>query len=304
MFTVVNFINNATVSAKSASTIVLIRPAEPEFQVYLLKRNMTSGFFPGSYVFPGGAVNPEDRETDFWQQHIDLPPENLIKIFGSRSGITEIIAYGVAAIRETCEEAGVLLARRKEVGNGLWGKIGGRASFEKLDSGWLRKIVLEEKRLLSFSDLFPWSHWITPEIAPKRFDTRFFLAFMPEGQECLPDDLETVHGLWVSPKEGLQGNREGRIPLTPPTLVTLHELFTLGTLDRIQQEIQTRTWGDPLRPILLSIEKEAVLIQPWDPQYGKPVEIDPDGLPEKVLPVGEPFSRLWMDQGIWRPIGI
>jgi hypothetical protein len=157
--------------------------------------------------------------------------------------------------------------------------------------------------MLSFSNLFPWSHWITPEAMPKRFNTRFFVAFMPEGQECVPDNRETVHGQWVCPKKGLQENMEGRIPLSPPTLVTLHQLLQFETLGILNQEIRSHSWGAPLQPIHLRLKKETVILQSWDPLYGKPIEIDPDDLPKKVIPVGEPFSRLWLDQGIWRPIG-
>ena len=289
---------------RPASTIILAREPERELQVYLLRRSTESGFFPGSYVFPGGALNPDERDVEFWQQHIDLPSEELLKTFGSGLDIEDIIAYGVAAIRETFEEAGVFLARKKNAGNGSIEKIFERPSIDELDEGWFRRKASYEGWMLSFSNLFPWSHWITPEAMSKRFDTRFFVAFMPEDQECIPDDRETVHGLWVSPGNGLQGNLRGEIPLSPPTLVTLHELLKFGTMDRLTQATRSRSWGNPLQPIHIKLDEGAVIIEPWDPYYGKPVEIDPDGLEGKVIPAGEPFSRLWLNQGIWRPVGI
>ena len=292
------------VPVRPASTVVLVREYDRELQVYLLRRSTESGFFPGSYVFPGGALNPDERDVAFWQQHIDLPPEDLLKTFGSGLDIEGIIAYGVAAIRETFEEAGVFLARKKNDGNDSIGRICERPSTEELNEGWFRRRISDEDWMLSFSNLFPWSHWITPEVMPKRFDTRFFLAFMPEDQECIPDDRETVHGLWVSPGKGLQGNLHGEIPLSPPTLVTLHELLKFGTMDRLTQATRPRSWGDPLQPIHIKLDEGAVIMEPWDPYYGKPVEIDPDGLAGKMIPAGEPFSRLWMYQGIWRPVRI
>jgi 8-oxo-dGTP pyrophosphatase MutT (NUDIX family) len=287
---------------RPASTVVLVREQERELQVYLLRRSMGSGFFPGSYVFPGGALNLDDGDCEFWQQHIDLPPEDLLKTFGPGLDIEGIIAYGVAAIRETFEEAGVFLAQKKNDRNDFIGKIFERPSTDALEEGWFRRKVSDEGWMLSFSNLFPWSHWITPEVLPKRFDTRFFTAVMPEGQECIPDDRETVHGLWVSPGKGLQGNLQGEIPLSPPTLVTLHELLKFGTLDSLTQVTRSRSWGNPLQPIHIKLEEGAAIVEPWDPQYGRSVEIDPDGLPGKVIPVGEPFSRLWLNQGIWRPV--
>ncbi len=292
------------VSPRPASTVVLVREQERELQVYLLRRSTKSGFFPGNYVFPGGALNPDDREVEFWQPYLDLPPEDLLKVFGPELDMTGIIAFGLAAIRETFEEAGVFLARKNRDGDNSLENNGERPSTGELDEEWLHRKVSDEGWLLSFSNLFPWSHWITPEVMPKRFDTRFFLAFMPEDQECIPDDYETVHGLWISPLKGLQGNLQREIPLSPPTLVTLHELLKFETLDSLRREIRTRSWGPSLQPIHLKLEKEAVIMQPWDPRYGQSVEIDPDVLPDNLIPVGEPFSCLWLDQGIWRPVRI
>jgi 8-oxo-dGTP pyrophosphatase MutT (NUDIX family) len=291
-------------SIRPASTVVLVREYDQELQIYLLRRSTGSGFFPGSYVFPGGALNPDEGEVDFWQQHLDLQPEDFFKVFGSGLARAELIAYGVAAIRETFEEAGVFLARNKNDGADSFTRINNRPPATKLDEGWLRRKVLEEGWILSFSNLFPWSHWITPEGMPKRFDTRFFIAVMPEGQECVPDDRETVHGLWVSPEKGLQENRQGRIPLSPPTLVTLHELLEFDSLNSLRQEIRSRFWGDPRQPIQIRFDQGIVIVQPWDPHYGQPITIDPDRLEEKIIPVGESFSRLWLNEGIWKPVGI
>jgi 8-oxo-dGTP pyrophosphatase MutT (NUDIX family) len=215
-----------------------------------------------------------------------------------------VIAYGVAAIRETFEEAGVLLARKKNDGDESSVKIFERPATGAVDESWFRRRVSEEGWLLSFSNLFPWSHWITPENMPKRFDTRFFVTWMPEGQECLPDDRETVHGLWVSPRKGLQGNMQGEIPLSPPTLVTLHQLLRFETSDSLTQVVRSRSWTPPLQPVQKILNNGVVLVQPWDPDFGKQIEIDAESLAGKVLSVGEPFSRLWFYQGVWRPVKI
>ena len=287
---------------RPASTIILVREHEGELQVYLLKRSKGSGFFPGNYVFPGGAVDSEEWDAESWKDCIDLSTESLLGRFGHGLDLREIIAYGVAAIRETFEEAGIFLSRKE---------VGFEASLEKfcrlrssgtLGDGWFKEKVLGEGWLLSFSELFPWAHWITPEAMHKRFDTRFFLAIMPEGQECVPDDLETVHGLWVSPEKGLKGNMEGEIPLTPPTVITLHELLDFNSLEELKKWVQTKSWGEPRRPIFLKSEKGGVILEPWDPMYGQEIEIDYDRLTEKVVSPGDSFSRVWLDRGIWRPI--
>lgn len=289
---------------RPASTVILAREHEKELQIYLLRRSTGSGFFPGNYVFPGGTLDPDDDQAEFWIPFIDLSMEDLLKGFGPGLKPEEIITYGVAAIRETFEEAGVFLAGSRNNFKDALKKACALRSGGKLKAGWLQERVSNEDLRLSFSNLFPWSHWITPEAMPKRFDTRFFITFMPEGQECIPDDRETVLGIWVNPEKGLQGNMKGEITLSPPTMVTLHQLLAFGTLESLRQRIRSATWGDPCLPIMKKLDKGAILVEPWDPQYGKEIEIDPVGLKTRVAQVGEPFSRIWLDQGIWRPIGV
>jgi hypothetical protein len=158
---------------------------------------------------------------------------------------------------------------------------------------------------LQLSRLAPWAHWITPEAFKPRFDTRFFLAFVPPDQECSPDGRETTHGTWVTPAQALASNLRGETPLSPPTLVTLQELLQYKTLTELQDEVRQRRWGGPRLPRVFRQEKGAVIVEPWDPMIHKEdVEFDPATLKSLVLPVGEPFSRLWLCEGIWRPVAI
>jgi len=139
----------------------------------------------------------------------------------------------------------------------------------------------------------------------RRFDTRFFLATMPADQYCRPDSRETVQGMWISPEEGLAGNLEGRIPLSPPTLVTLHDLLKYTVLKDLQTESGKRLWGQPILPRLVPLVKGVVIVEPWDPMYReKEIAISPDDLPNSIVPVGEPFSRIWYDGQLWRPVKI
>jgi 8-oxo-dGTP pyrophosphatase MutT (NUDIX family) len=130
------------IQKRPASTVILVREHERELQVYLLRRSTGSGFFPGSYVFPGGALTLDERDWEFWQQHIDLPPDALLKAFGSGLAVAGIIAYGVAAIRETFEEAGVLLARKRNNWNDFFESIRRRPSLRELEEGWFRHATL------------------------------------------------------------------------------------------------------------------------------------------------------------------
>ena len=99
---------------RPASTVIIAREHGSEFQIYLLQRSKGSGFFPGSYVFPGGVLDPEDWETDLWENHMDSEPETLSLRFGGGLNEKSAIAYAVAVIRETFEEAGVFLAQKQD----------------------------------------------------------------------------------------------------------------------------------------------------------------------------------------------
>ncbi|MFZ7111672.1 MAG: NUDIX hydrolase [Desulfatiglandales bacterium] len=287
---------------RPASTIILVREQEGDLQVYLLKRSRGSGFFPGNYVFPGGAVDPEEWHAESWKDCIDLSAESLLGRFGHGLDLRGIIAYGVAAIRETFEEAGVFLSRKEAGFEESLDRVCRLRSSGALGEGWFKEKVLGEGWSLSFSELFPWAHWITPEAMHRRFDTRFFLAFMPEAQKCVPDDLETVHGLWVRPEDGLRGNMEGAIPLSPPTVITLHELLAFRSLRELEKAVRTKSWGEPRRPVFVKSENGGVILEPWDPMYGQEIEIDYDRLADKVVSPGDAFSRIWLHEGIWLPV--
>jgi 8-oxo-dGTP pyrophosphatase MutT (NUDIX family) len=290
---------------RAASTVVLVRAHGTGFQVYLLKRSGQSGFFPGTYVFPGGTVASEDRDADLWLRHSDLDLPGVEKGLGGILPATEMLAYGVAAIRETFEEGGVLLASRsQETDSGLQA-IGETRKVKRLSKGWFREWAVSGGWHLQLSRLAPWAHWITPEAFKPRFDTRFFLAFVPAHQECSPDKEETTHGIWVTPEQGLEANLRGETPLSPPTLVTLHELLQHNMLNELRKEVSRRGWGEPRLPRVIPVEKGAVILEPWDPMiHEKEGGLDLAALRELVLPVGEPFSRLWLYEGIWRPVAV
>ena len=259
---------------------------------------------PGQYVFPGGTVESLDKETEIWKAHADMGCDAFSLRLGGDMAVEEALAFSVAAIRETFEEAGVLLAGGNERFHAEREKIWHRRMTEGLPKVWLRELVNCEGRVLAFSGLARWSHWITPQRMPQRFDTRFFIAFMPPGQECVPDQRETTKGIWINPREALVGNSRGEIPLGPPTLVTLHELLQYSKLEALEKDTETRTWGEPLLPRLVPLSPGFLILEPWDPMIDRDVLPDPQELEEAILPVGEPFSRIWNHDGLWRPVRI
>lgn len=288
-----------------AATVILTREYAGELQVYLLKRNVNSGFMAGNFVFPGGTVEVEDRQFDVFNNHSDLGPDEIYHRLGGELSEAEALAFGVAAIRETLEEAGVFLAHKNDQPGTSLEYVRNLRLSDNLTKDWFVKLVVKAKWQLAISALSRWSHWITPELMKRRFDTRFLLAAMPAGQFCRPDCRETVQGLWISPKEGLECNLAGKISLSPPTLVTLHELLKYPNLEDLHIESKHRQWGQTIIPRLVPLAKGAVIVEPWDPMYReKEIVIYPEDLAASVLAVGESFSRIWYDGGLWKPVAI
>lgn len=286
-----------------AATVILVRQRRSEFQVYLLKRHAKSGFMAGQYVFPGGILDPDDWRFDVWKDHVDLDGTGLTGQLGGGLTPEEIVAYGVAAIRELFEEAGIFLAKRVNQSEQDLSRILRLRTSANLPGEWFLSLVISKDWTLTFSALSRWSHWITPVLMKRRYDTRFFLASLPPGQRCKPDNREITHGIWIRPQEALAGNLTGQIPLSPPTIVTLHEISKYPTLKELKQEAKNRAWRTPAMPRLIPLEKGSVLIEPWDAQYHQPhVEIAAAGLKNAVLPAGEPFSRIWYDGRLYRPV--
>ena len=276
-----------------SATLVLARHHATGIEVYLLRRNPASRFMPGTYVFPGGNMEAEDMDVAFWQDHVDLPMDRLTEALGGE--VDRMLPFAVAAIRETWEEAGLLLAAP---GNGF----SDPDQPEKRVTPFIRRIQ-EDDLVLCVSKLGRWHHWITPELMPRRFDTFFFTAPVEQDQHCRPDNRETVHGTWISPVKALTENAHGILPLSPPTLVTLHQMLPFADLDTLMVEARSRPWPVPIMPRLWLLEKSTLIIEPWDPDYpNESVKVNVDRLEVDVLPVGVPFSRLWRHRGVCRPV--
>jgi 8-oxo-dGTP pyrophosphatase MutT (NUDIX family) len=244
-------------------------------------------------------------KTAFWKHHVDLPAAEVNRRLGGGLSEDDVYAYGVAAIRETLEEAGVFLAHRNAGSPADYQRITALRLGEKLPNHWFTDLIETEAWILRFSQLARWAQWITPERMKHRYDTRFFLVFMPEGQACEPDARETVHGTWVTPGEGLAGNLSGEIPLSPPTVITLHQLLAYSNLGDLLQDAEARQWGEPLAPNMVVTPAGPIILEPWDPDWHREtVQADLDYLLDNILPVGEPMSRIWLHEGLWRPVKV
>ena len=206
--------------ARLASTILLLRDSADGIEVFMMERHHQIEFNSGALVFPGGSVDAQDREF--------IAHPELYSDTAERDG--DALGFRIAAIRETFEESGILLARRQGMtsiidaaGAGTIAATHRRALCAHETS--LANIVRDNRLELAVDALVPYAHWITPENFPKRFDTWFFLAQAPKDQLGRHDGAESTGSLWLSPREALAGGESGRFKLP---FATTRNLIRLG----------------------------------------------------------------------------
>ncbi|MEH1015216.1 NUDIX hydrolase [Micromonospora sp. CPCC 206060] len=231
-----------------AATVLLLRPAGADFEVYVIRR-VAAMAFGGMYAFPGGGVDPSDSQV-----HLDWSGPSPAQ-WGDRLGLAAGPAQAVvcAAAREVFEEAGVLLA-----GPAAQTVVGDVSSddWESARSALVRRELrfadlLAGRDLTVRSDLLrPWSRWITPEFEPRRFDTYFFVALLPEGQRTRDVSGEADHTMWVRPADALARAAAGELAMLPPTLVTLTEVAAAGDLAGVLAAADSRDAATPVTPRL------------------------------------------------------
>src|SRR3954449_12629469 len=237
---------------RHASTVVLLRDRPDGMQAYLLRRTRTMAFAAGMYVFPGGSVDPRDETLadDAWS---GPPPAAWAALLSADEGLTKALVC--AAVRETFEESGVLLAGAgpDDVVADTTGDDWEADRAALVDHTLSFASMLDRRGLVLRADLLrPWAHWITPEVEPKRFDTRFFVAALPTGQRTRDVGGEADRVAWMSPGDAVAAAQRGEIALMPPTLATLTELSSYDSVDAVLRATDTRE----VRPILPKVSVE------------------------------------------------
>lgn len=206
---------------RDAATVVLLRdaPGGRGVEVYLVQRSRAVDFMAGAYVFPGGRLDRDDSSPQACLR-LGTDAVRLRERLGEEIDPMHAAGLFVAAVRETFEEAGLMLGRLAAG----WDIAGARRAAE---GGALFATLVES---IDAEALVPWVRWVTPEIAPKRFDARFFLARAPKGQTPSVDGREAVEGLWISPQEALGRWEEGTMQLVPATAKTVELLLPFSSV--------------------------------------------------------------------------
>jgi 8-oxo-dGTP pyrophosphatase MutT (NUDIX family) len=279
---------------RESTTVILVRKNDAGLgEIFLARRHQRQSFMAGACVFPGGQVDAADSDPEF-SSYIpsieNFDPQSLLQ----DASLTPEMAQSlfICAIRETFEETGVLFA---QTGGNLIQLDSGQdiARFaryrQELNRGGisLQDIAAKENLFFALHALIPYAHWITPEIVPKRFSTRFFLAGLPDGQTATTDCDELTDFLWVTPGDALQMQLNKEIMLMPPTLKTLEELAAFADLDELFEHARHRT----IYPILPEAAAN-VLLLPHDPEYSISAYKRPARLDEP--------SRFISVDGIWQ----
>ncbi|MBO0795702.1 MAG: hypothetical protein J2P36_32835, partial [Ktedonobacteraceae bacterium] len=248
--------------------VMLVRDREAGIEVFMVRRSVKSEFMPDVYVFPGGSVSADDRQAEQTPGLcMAVPPE-----MDSDPHERTVLGSGVraAAIRELFEEANVLLAYQQRqllaINEETATRFAAyRAAFNERQ-GSLVAMARAEQLTLASDHLIYFSHWITPEGMPRRYDTHFFLATAPLQQEAIYDQLETSDGLWIHPATALDRYVQGTFPIAFPTY---HQLRNLTAHDTVSSLIAAST-AKPVethQPLLKLIDGTPHVYLPEDPGH-------------------------------------
>ena len=251
------------VAPRNASTILLLRDGKSraEIEVFMMVRHYEIDFNSGALVFPGGSVDRNDTE-------IIARPE----LYTSGEGLdAAALSFRIAAIRETFEESGILLARPRgskalvDVKRASEIEAAHRADLNDHKTTFL-EILTHNQMVLALDELLPYAHWITPEGMPKRFDTWFFLAAAPPDQLGAHDGREATDSIWVSAREALEGGESGRFKLPFPTTRNLIRLGKQPDVAAALEDARGRTVVTVM-PVMTRLNGGRQLVIPREAGY-------------------------------------
>jgi 8-oxo-dGTP pyrophosphatase MutT (NUDIX family) len=289
-----------------AATVILLRETDGgQPEVFLLRRHDANPFMGGVFVYPGGKIEAEDRAAAAAAGSVTLLRQREYRV-ASHVPADEHVAACYAAVRELFEEANVLLGRIA----GCPAATPEPAVIERLRQSGLQTTGSPDFAAIlgdagvqpAIGELYYSSNWVTPEGRPIRFDTHFFVALLPAGQEAVADQRESSTGLWMTPERALAGNLKGTVPLSPPTLKTLEDIAPFRTVDEILSSLPSGPVL-PVLPVWVESPARTLLVFPWDADYeafraGRPEGPGGNGVASSP---GNTTSRLELAGNLWLP---
>ncbi|WP_374520017.1 MBL fold metallo-hydrolase [Hydrogenophaga sp.] len=249
---------------RPAATVLLLRdsadPARPGIEVLMTRRSATASFAPGAYVFPGGGIDAADAQCHALSTR--RPTQSDLRL-----------TQAIAAIRESFEELGVLLAHRSD------GSPVRDDDIARLDRKAPFAAQCQAHGLtLDGADVFVLAHWITDRDLSRRFDVPFLVARMPEGQEPVADEAEQFEPVWVRPQDALARHAAGDFFIIFPTIRTLERLTAYATVDAVLAACSAHD-----EPLFASCPRAGLLngrevrLMEHEPAFGEVALVCPDG---------------------------
>ncbi|MDA8196838.1 MAG: NUDIX hydrolase [Actinomycetota bacterium] len=257
------------ITPREAATIMLVRDGgDSRLEVFMLKRNLQLDFVGGAYVFPGGAVDVGDAEIAL--DCTLVSSENLDANL-SLSIEDGALRFWVAAVRECFEESGIMLARSSSDDLKESANFKERCALlrDQLNQGKITfaEILKSESLVIHANDLAYFAHWITPEGAPRRYDTRFFVAKAPEGQSGKHDNSETVESAWITPQLALERHERGEYELVLPTKKNLEAISRFDDVESLFDYLKTERNVVKVAPRMIAEGNGIRIVLPGDPDF-------------------------------------
>ena len=259
----------APVTPVPAATLVLLRNRSGDaFEVLLIRRHTASKFAAGDFLFPGGKIEIDDGPEDAaaWCRSVDAA--QAARRLGNAATPSAGLGHWVGVIRETFEEVGILLAYAAD-GRPVRLDRERYAAYRRAcqsDHRAFWDMLRAERLTLATDALVYFAHWITPEIQPLRFDTRFFAAPMPEGQEAVADEQEITEVRWLTPREALDTNARGQLSLRNPTVKNLQLFDGAASVPAALERLNGREVRTILPRVIIEGDTRRVIL-PGEPGY-------------------------------------
>lgn len=289
------------VPARDAATVMVLREAEAGFEIFMVRRHQKSAFMANAYVYPGGKLDEADCTREAASCVVGLDPTQAAARLGDVTSPLKALGLFLAGVRETFEEAGILLARRRGESEPIdltsdpdvAARFKGYRKALHEGSMSLSDLAKKEDLVLDLGQVGYFAHWITPYFEHRRFDTRFFVAIAPKHQRPLHDAVETTDSLWIRPEVALERYHQDDLFLSPPTLRTLEQLREFSSIESL---LGSTAAGRPpaILPHLCDTDGEVCLVFPGNEAY-------PTGDPlyARATPVKDGCTCMVMRDGRW-----